>query len=112
VDAWARDADFWVRRAALLAFLPGLRRGAGDLPRFLDHADRMLTEREFFIRKAIGWVLREAGRRRPDEVFTWSLPRAARMSGVTRREAVKYLTPDQRDALLLSANREATPAMP
>jgi 3-methyladenine DNA glycosylase AlkD len=69
------------------------------LDRFGRYADAMLDEREFFIRKAIGWVLRETGKIRPDEVFAWLLPRAARASGVTIREAVKYLTPEHREAL-------------
>jgi 3-methyladenine DNA glycosylase AlkD len=37
----------------------------------------MLDEREFFIRKAIGWVLRDTARQRPALVYDW---RAARFS--------------------------------
>ena len=55
--AWAADADFWVRRTALLAQLDALRAGGGDFALFAAIAAPMLTEREFFIRKAIGWVL-------------------------------------------------------
>ena len=62
----------------------------------------MLDETEFFIRKAIGWVLREVSKRRPDLVFEWLAPRAARASGVTVREAVKYLSTDQRQAIMAS----------
>ena len=51
----------------------------------------MLEEREFFIRKAIGWVLREAGKSDPRRVAAFVEPRIDRMSGVTIREAVKYL---------------------
>jgi 3-methyladenine DNA glycosylase AlkD len=61
----------------------------------------MLEEREFFIRKAIGWVLRETSKKRPELVFDWFLPRAERASGVTTREAVKYL-PEQERAGILS----------
>jgi 3-methyladenine DNA glycosylase AlkD len=100
LDRWAADDDFWVRRSALLALLGPLRRGAGDFPRFSRYADQMLDEREFFIRKAIGWVLRETGRTRPELVYDWLLPRAHRASGVTIREAVKPLSPTQRDAIL------------
>ena len=57
----------------------------------------MLEEKEFFIRKAIGWVLREAGKRRPDEVAAWLAPRTGRASGVTMREAVKYLPAADRE---------------
>lgn len=100
LDRWAVDPDFWVRRSALLALLRPLRRGEGDFPRFARYADAMLDEREFFIRKAIGWVLRDTARTRPELVFDWVLPRAGRASGVTLREAVKYLTEDQRAAIL------------
>ncbi|HEV3096067.1 MAG TPA: DNA alkylation repair protein [Candidatus Dormibacteraeota bacterium] len=100
LDRWAQDQDFWIRRAAMLALLPALRRGAGDFPRFARYADTMLAEREFFIRKAIGWVLRETGKRQPDLVYEWLRPRCAVASGVTVREAVKYLSPRQRSDLM------------
>jgi 3-methyladenine DNA glycosylase AlkD len=100
LDRWATDEDFWLRRSALLALLPGLRRGEGDFDRFSRYADAMLEEREFFIRKAIGWVLRETGRKRPELVYEWLRPRIHRASGVTVREAVKYLPAEKRDDLL------------
>jgi 3-methyladenine DNA glycosylase AlkD len=96
LDAWAADGDVWVRRAALLSHVRPLRAGGGDWERFGRYADAMLEEREFWIRKAIGWVLRDTSRRRPELVFEWLLPRASRASGVTLREAVKYLSPEQR----------------
>jgi 3-methyladenine DNA glycosylase AlkD len=69
----------------------------------------MLDEKEFFIRKAIGWVLREVGKRRPAEVAPWLAPRTHRASGVTMREAVRYLAPDDRERLM-AAYREHRPA--
>jgi 3-methyladenine DNA glycosylase AlkD len=99
LGAWARDEDFWVRRAALLSCLRPLRHGHPE-ERFFLYAEAMLEEREFFIRKAIGWVLREVGKRDPDRVYGWLAPRAHRASGVTVREAVKYLEPGQREELL------------
>jgi 3-methyladenine DNA glycosylase AlkD len=107
MDRWSDDDDFWVRRASLLAELRPIRHGA-PMDRFLSRADRVLDEREFFIRKAIGWVLREAGRKRPDELEAWLAPRTHRASGVTMREAVKKLSPDVRDALM-AAYRERRP---
>ena len=100
LDRWATDQDFWLRRSALLALLLALRRGAGDFPRFSRYADLMLDEKEFFIRKAIGWTLRDTARKRPGMVYEWLLPRAARLSGVTVREAVKPLSEQQRTAVL------------
>ncbi len=99
---WSQDEDFWVRRCALLAPLRVLR----SLPRepapltptqaaVLSEWDRcseaMVDEKEFFIRKAIGWVLREVSKGRPDYVREWLERFGDRASGVTRREAVKYL---------------------
>src|SRR5688500_1139225 len=108
MDRWALDDDFWVRRASLLAELRPIRRGAA-LDRFLGRAESMIEETEFFIRKAIGWVLREAGRRRPDDVASWLRPRTHRASGVTMREAVKYLPPHEAGRLM-AAYREKRPA--
>ena len=100
LDRWAADDDFWIRRSALLALLGGLRRGEGDFDRFSRYADSMLEEKEFFVRKAIGWVLRETAKKRPDLVYAWVLPKATRASGVTLREAVKPLSEEQRKAVL------------
>ena len=100
LDRWAADGDFWVRRSAMLALLRPIRAGGGDFERFARYADAMLEEREFFIRKAIGWVLRETSKRRPALVAAWLLPRARRASGVTIREAVKYLPAADRAAIL------------
>jgi 3-methyladenine DNA glycosylase AlkD len=108
LDRWATDPDFWIRRASLLAELQPLRKGA-DLAPFLRRADAMLDEKEFFIRKAIGWVLREVGRRRPAEVVAWIAPRTDRASGVTMREVVRHL-PTADAERLMAAYREKRPA--
>jgi 3-methyladenine DNA glycosylase AlkD len=102
VRRWAADDDFWVRRSALLAHLTSLgRRGSFEgWDRFCELADAMLDEREFFIRKAIGWVLREASKTHADQVADWLRPRVSRISGVTIREAVRYVSDSDRDSLL------------
>jgi 3-methyladenine DNA glycosylase AlkD len=100
LDRWATDNDFWIRRSALLALLVPLRKGGGDFERFGRYADAQLEDKEFFIRKAIGWVLRDTARKRPDMVFDWLLPRAGRASGVTLREAVKPMSAEQRHRIL------------
>jgi 3-methyladenine DNA glycosylase AlkD len=108
LDRWAADPDFWLRRSSLLAELRTVKPG-GDLGPFLRRADTMLDEKEFFIRKAIGWVLREVSKKRPAEVTAWVAPRADRASGVTMREAVRYLPAADRDRLM-TAYREHRPA--
>ena len=103
VRTWVDDDNLWVRRTALLIHLK--HKGETNLP-MLSHAILHLAhEKEFFIRKAIGWVLRATSRQRPDVVHDWLLPRAHRASGVTVREAVRYLSPADRDAILAAYRR-------
>ncbi len=112
LDRWAVDDDHWVRRSALLACLLPLREGRGDFERFGRYADGMLEEKEFFIRKAIGWVLRDTSRKRPELVAEWMLPRAHRASGVTVREAVKLLPGHSRDAIMRAYRAGSVRARP
>ena len=88
--AWAADDDLWVRRTALLAHLDDLKAG-GDFAPFAAIAVPLLSERAFFIRKAIGWVLREVARRRPELVVAFVQEHGDAMSGLTRREATRHL---------------------
>lgn len=110
LERWARDPDFWLRRSALLAHLIELRRGAGDFDRFARYADAMLEEKEFFIRKAIGWILRETGKKRPELVRAWIEPRMERASAVTKREALKSLATSGRSSASPARRRGARPA--
>jgi 3-methyladenine DNA glycosylase AlkD len=110
LDRWTVDGDFWIRRSALLAHLRPLKRGEGDFETFSRHADSMLDEREFFIRKAIGWVLRDTSRRRPQLVIDWIGPRTDRASGVTMREVVRHLPGTDADRLM-AAYRAGEPAV-
>jgi 3-methyladenine DNA glycosylase AlkD len=99
LDRWAQDEDFWIRRSAMLALLRPLRAGGGDWERFARYADAMLEEKEFFVRKAIGWILREVSKKRPALVVEWVTPRVERVSGVTWREVVRRLPAKDRAAL-------------
>jgi 3-methyladenine DNA glycosylase AlkD len=103
IDAWASDGDFWVRRSALLCLLPGIRALHPDLDRLDRYAAAMIGEKEFFIRKAIGWVLRELSKKNPAYVIAWTEQHLPEMSGVTFREAVRRLP--EPDAAHLIASR-------
>ena len=91
LPTWARDEHVWVRRTALLAQLRELRAGRGDFDLFVRIAVPLLPDRSFWIRKAIGWVLRDVSRKRPELVREVLRAHGDAMSGVTRREAVKYV---------------------
>ena len=103
---WAKQKNFWIRRTALLAQHDQLKAGAGDWVLFTRLADTMLDETEFFIRKAIGWVLREVSKKRPKLVYEYLRPRRERVSGLTLREGAKYLSDSQRRSLGLAPWRD------
>ena len=105
LDAWAAHPSFWLRRSALLALMPAVKDGTFDWPRFTRYAEPMLGEKEFFIRKALGWVLRAATHRDPQAVAAWLSTRAALASGLTVREAAKHLDEAVREELI-AAQRE------
>ncbi|MBW8487406.1 DNA alkylation repair protein [Actinomadura parmotrematis] len=101
LDGWVADPCMWIRRSALLALLPGVRRGTPDLARLSRYGDAVLAEKEFFIRKALGWLLREQARHDPAWVRDWTAARIGAVSGVTFREAVRRLP--KSDAAALTA---------
>jgi 3-methyladenine DNA glycosylase AlkD len=101
--AWAKDANFWVRRAALLAEHDTLRAGGGDFALWQRMAASMLDEREFFIRKAIGWVLREVSKKRPELAYAFLRRHRERVSRLSLLEGAKYLPAPKRKALGLPA---------
>jgi 3-methyladenine DNA glycosylase AlkD len=96
---WAKDDDFWVRRAALLAEHEALRAGGGDFALWSRLAEPMLDEREFFIRKAIGWVLREVSKKRPELSYEFLRKHRDRVPSLSLREGAKYLPASKRRAL-------------
>ncbi|MCB0820420.1 MAG: DNA alkylation repair protein [Bacteroidetes bacterium] len=88
---WNTDGDFWLRRASLIAQLHGKQDVDLDLQFRL--IIPLLKEKEFFIRKAIGWSLREIAKTHPEPVLAFTDQHE--MSGLSRREALKHF-PDKR----------------
>jgi 3-methyladenine DNA glycosylase AlkD len=87
--AWATDGDLWRRRTAILCQLGA--REAVDRELLADCLEPNLADREFFIRKAIGWALRDFARQDPAWVRAFVDQHAARLSRLSYREATKHL---------------------
>lgn len=108
---WAKSENFWVRRAAVLAQIRQFRRGEGDFDLFTRIAAPMLNEgkdwskeERFFIRKAIGWTLRELAPRQPGWVVNFVQHYRLDMAGLTYREATRKLPAEYRQQLSEGAN--------
>ena len=89
MDACLAHSHLWVRRVAMLHQL-GWREQT-DQARLIRYAPALAPETDFFIRKAVGWALRDHARSQPDAVRTFLTQHAEQLSGLTRREAGKHL---------------------
>ncbi len=91
--AWATDDDLWIRRTAILSQLR--HKDATDAALLLEVLDANLEGSrhgsEFFVRKAVGWALRAFASTDPAWVRDYVASRGDRLSGLSRREALKHL---------------------
>ncbi len=97
---WSKSENFWMRRASLISQIMLFREGGGDKELFFRNAERMIGEKEFFIRKAIGWTLREMSKADPEGVFRFLLRVKDRASALTLKEGSKRLSEAQRKLIL------------
>lgn len=88
MDAALRHEDFWLRRIAMLHQL-GWRADTNAAWLF-DTALALAHEDEFFIRKAIGWALRDYARHAPAEVLAFATQHRQQLSALSYREALKH----------------------
>ncbi len=86
--AWARDGNMWVRRYAILHQLQA--KDATDAGLLADVIAPNAADAEFFIRKAIGWALRDYAKTDPEWVRAY-LAAHPELSPLSRREAAKHL---------------------
>lgn len=90
MDRWLLDDDLWLRRSALLHQLRWKERADVD---WIEHAClRLAPETDFFIRKAIGWALREVSKQDEQRVRRFVVEHDAALSGLSKREALMWLT--------------------
>ena len=86
---WTDDDNFWVRRASLLANLKHKEKTNINL--LSQTILKLAHEKEFFIRKAIGWVLRQYSYTDADWVIEFVNKYEDKLSGLSKREALKAL---------------------
>jgi 3-methyladenine DNA glycosylase AlkD len=84
---WSKDSDLWKRRAAILCQIRFKR--DTDLALLYDCIEPNLADNQFFMRKAIGWALRQYAWVDPREVKRYVKKNRARLSGLSIREALK-----------------------
>jgi 3-methyladenine DNA glycosylase AlkD len=92
--AWSRSDDLWKRRSAILCQLTFKK--TTDLDLLYATIEPALGSREFFLRKAIGWALRQYAWTDPSEVRRYVREHEKELSPLSRREALKNVAPSRR----------------
>ena len=87
--SWSVADDIWRRRTAIIAQLGSA--GDTDVGLLGDCIVANLEHPDFFVRKAIGWALRQYARTDPDWVRAFVAAHGERMSALSRREATRQL---------------------
>ncbi|MEL7370493.1 MAG: DNA alkylation repair protein [Myxococcota bacterium] len=86
---WSVDENLWRRRTSIICQIG--TKGTVDLELLYACITPSLDDKDFFARKAIGWALRQVARHQPDEVLRYVRAHADRLSGLSKREALKHL---------------------
>ncbi|MEU6774818.1 DNA alkylation repair protein [Streptomyces sp. NPDC046759] len=89
MDAWITDRDLWLVRTALLHQLP--RKEHTDTDRLFTYCLLQSGHPDFFVRKAIGWALREYAKTDPEAVRAFLARERGRFAPLTVREALKNI---------------------
>jgi 3-methyladenine DNA glycosylase AlkD len=85
--AWSTDTDMWKRRSSILCQL--LAKNETDLDLLYACIEPSIGSSEFFLRKAIGWALRQYAWIDPEEIARYVATNEDRLSGLSKREALK-----------------------
>lgn len=85
--AWMNSGNIWLQRTCLLFQLKYKDKTNEDL--LFDFIQQLKESKEFFIRKAIGWALREYSKTAPETVRAFV--EKTHLSGLSRREALKWM---------------------
>lgn len=96
MDRWVEDSNFWMARTAILHQLKYKDRTDAD--RLFHYCELRAGDREFFIRKAIGWALREYSKTNPAAVQASIAQNDAKLSGLSKREGMLWITGRKRKA--------------
>ncbi len=86
-DKWNRSENIWLQRMSILFQLK--YKNALDLDLLLKYIDRLSSSKEFFVQKAIGWILREYSK--TDPFFVTTYVQENHLMPLSRREAMKVI---------------------
>ncbi|MCV5062626.1 DNA alkylation repair protein, partial [Escherichia coli] len=87
IPKWIASDNIWLQRAAILFQLKYKQKMDEELLFWI--IGQLHSSKEFFIQKAIGWVLREYAKTNPDVV--WEYVQNNELAPLSKREAIKHI---------------------
>jgi 3-methyladenine DNA glycosylase AlkD len=105
VVSWTDSPSQWVRRGATVAFVPLVSKKKKYLATAYRIAARLFGDEEDLMHKAVGWLLREAGKAEPDRLKKFLLKNGPKIPRTTVRYAIERFSKEER-RYLLEATRE------
>ncbi len=106
VAGWARHRNMWVRRASAVALIPAVR-GGRALDAAYGVARALHGDEQDLIQKAVGWMLREAGKQDAARLERYLRAEGGRIPRTTVRYAIERFPAGKRRALLAVTRRSA-----
>lgn len=100
LERLSRSDNLWERRIAIVSTWALIR--AGQLAVTFTIADQLLDDKQDLIHKAVGWMLREAGKRDRERLRTFIMSHGSRMSRTTLRYAIEHFDQSERAHFLAS----------
>ncbi len=92
---WTQSANRWMRRAAAVSLIVPAKKGK-YLDTVLEIAGLLLTDKDDMVQKGYGWLLKEASRRHPEEVFDFVMSNRKEMPRTALRYAIELMPEAQR----------------
>jgi 3-methyladenine DNA glycosylase AlkD len=86
---WSKGDDMWKRRTSIICQVRS--RDKTNVELLYACIEPSIASKEFFLRKAIGWALREYAKSSPRDVAAYVKKNASRLSGLSKREALKHV---------------------
>ena len=87
---WSKCDDLWKRRSAIICQITFKEKT--DLKLLYDCIEPAISSKEFFLRKAIGWALRQYARTDEKEIVRYVNENEKRLSPLSKREALKNVS--------------------
>ncbi|MFQ5752402.1 MAG: DNA alkylation repair protein, partial [bacterium] len=96
---WRHSQNLWLRRACAVSFV-GLARKGEHLETVYEITESLFVDKEDLIQKAIGWLLREAGKTDPKRLTSFLLLHGSRIPRTTLRYAIEKFSEQKRKQIL------------